>query len=293
MDIIFSFGEHFYEQTDSSVLINFLLTFLSAFLGLLSALYLSKRDERKLKKNRILYLNTLLENLIRSSTAQIEKLEEFIHRVNDRPQDHHKISWFASHDIKRYLKFDSQELFDAYIQQEKFDKQKIKSFNEINAYIDLIDQLIDQVKEISHTYTQSTFKRQLEIKSKIERVSDEIAVVAERIKIDNLEDYRDKDVYYHLNESLNTFHRLIRETASIDRFLFEFIDPLRKAIMTSNFHHHYNLDPTLLESKSAFILYNDLKVDSDQAGIEIAEIVTKLRETIDKLRKTYKTVPNN
>lgn len=285
MDIIFKFGEHFYTNEGSSIWIDFLLTFTGAFLGFLFALFISNSGARKLKTNRLFYLTTLLEKVVKSSKAQIENLNNFVTKVRQSPQNHHKISWHVSHDVKRYLKFDSQELFDAYIQSKHNDQEKIKSFNEINAYIDFIDQLFDQVKEISSTYTQSIYRRQLQIKEKIERVSDEIAIVAERIKIDDPANYRNNAVYVHLNNALTKFHQLLDNYASIDRLLFEFLDPMRYEIFNHNYHHHYNLDSTLLECKSAFVIYNDLKIDSDQAAIEISEITKKLTETIEKLTK--------
>lgn len=295
MDIIFKFGEHFYESNNPTIFFQFLITIIGAFFGFLGALWVSNINDRKIKKERIKYLKSLLQGILKTTEKQIENINSFILELDNNPYEINKLIWQATNDLKRYLRFDSQELFSSFInydntfissifRNQNHESKRIEDFNNINAVIDFIDLAFDTIKSDQDIYVKSTYNRQLFIKESIQKISNELSIVVESIAKNNPNDYRERDDWILLDSFLGIYQRLIENHASIQTFLNEFVDPLRHAIINNNLHRSKNIDSLLFNCLNAFIVNNDIKVDSEGLSTDLKGILEKISPEFDKLK---------
>ncbi len=123
MDIIFKFGEHYYETGDSSFWIQFILTVLGAFLGFGSALffyYKKLRSEKKeelqrqktISQNKLKYHKLLIENLIKTTNNQIRSINEYIKEQEKDLLNVIHPKQVATNDFKRLVNINN-EIFES------------------------------------------------------------------------------------------------------------------------------------------------------------------------------------
>ena len=280
MDLIFKFGQHYYENEDSSFWFQLAIIFIGAFLGFLSALWVSNISERKLKKEKIEYLKVIMSSILSSTRKQLVHFEEFIVELKANPYKLNQVVWLATNDVGRYLKFDIQVLFSSFLKVNK-SVNAIKDFNKINAYIDHFDQgfkLIDQDYEM---YKISTHKRQIFIKESIEKISNELAMVLEKISTDDPANYTVRPDWIFLDQQIRNYHTYIANRDSIDDILNNYVNPLRHGIINNNYHRVLNVNNILLYALNAYVAYNDIKVNAEG-------LAEDLEKAIDRLKKSHK-----
>lgn len=287
MDLIFKFGEHYYEGGDSSFWLQLTITFIGAFLGFLSALWVSNKNARKLKLEKIEYLKVILDSILKSTKKQLSHFEEFITELKANPYHLNQAILLATNDVHRYLKFDTQVLFSYFLNISK-SNSAIEDFNKINAYIDHFDLAFKLINTDVERYKNSTYKRQIFIKESIEKISNELANVLDGVSIDAPTNYRQRPDWIFLNQQILNYHSFIANGDSIDDILSNYVNPLRQGIINNNYHHNLELNNILVSALNAYVAYNDIKVESEGLADDLEKIISKLEDTYNKLEETLK-----
>jgi phosphopantetheine adenylyltransferase len=286
MDIDVYFGTLFnFSSKAPGLLLDFFFTFLGAFLGFLSAIVVQRYFDKKSQKSRLEYLREILLSIIETSRNQTLQLTETIEAIDNDPYNFHRINRFASLDIDRYLKFDSHELYQAYLGDSKNSQEQRRNFKRLNNFIDHLYESFNEIKVIADNYRKYTYERQYQIKDLVEEVSNQCASVIERIRLIEGENYRENIVFIFFNNSLGIFHDAINAGQNLEFVLDNFIDPLRIEIINRNYHliPELQLIPLLENCKKAMLLKNDLRVDSDQTRLDFLEFNNGITETLDRL----------
>jgi len=96
MDIVFRFGEHYYEAAESGSVLSIFLTFLGAFLGFLSALWVDRKvkkrgDKKKAKENlqskfnQLRYFWYTIESALELIPKQTKQYVNFSNHLKKKP----------------------------------------------------------------------------------------------------------------------------------------------------------------------------------------------------------------
>jgi hypothetical protein len=182
MDIIFKFGEHYYNSDDNSFWIQFGLTILGGFLGFGFALYIYyisiKREKKEqdnnltiANKNKLKYHKLLIENLIKSTENQINSINKY--KINQEKDLLNAIPprLVITNDFKRLI-FLNKDVFDSFNHINKNNNNWIEYLKKIHTTTDYIEGVYGEMYRITTNHLKNNYKKNSEVKQNIELISD-------------------------------------------------------------------------------------------------------------------------
>ena len=217
MDIIFKFGEHYYEAGDSSFLIQFILTVLGAFLGFGSALIFyykkqksDKEEEIKRQKtisqNKLKYHKLLIENLIKTTNNQIKSINEYIKEQKKDLLNVIPPKQVATNDFKRLVNINN-EIFESLNTLNKDNTDWLEDLKKLHITTDYIEGVFSEIFRMTTNHLKDCYAKASDIKQKIELIPDRLSSFAFYLRKQLEEKRWDNDLYVFVDAAIKQIGR--------------------------------------------------------------------------------------
>jgi len=308
MDIILKFGEHYYETCESSFWVQFILTFIGAFLGFGSALYFyyksfkkeKKQEKNKLNnenKNRIKYHNLLTENLINNTESQIESLQNFKKEQEKDLLNINVPKRVSTNDFQRLI-FINKEIFDSfnYINRQDQDNDWIEVLKTLHKYVDFIEGTFKRIEQLNENYMKNYMSNAIEIKQIIEMIPNKLTSITFYLEKEYGEKKWESKLYAFADSEIKKFSNLVERNANFNDFNNEYLYPMLNSILR-NFENESIFEEIIFLAKNARVKINDLKtivqdtIDTcDSIQNSLINALKKVKESNGKLIK-HETKP--
>lgn len=299
MDIIFIFGENYYETGESSFWLQFILTVLGAFLGFGSALffyYKKMRSEKKeeltrqkiISQNKLKYHRLLIENLIKTTNNQIKSINEY---VTEQKKDLLNIippKQIATNDFKRLVNINN-EIFESLNTLNKDNTDWLEDLKKLHVTTDYIESVFSEIFRITTNHLKECYKKASDIKQKIELISDRLSSFAFYLRKQLEEKRWENDLYVFVNDAIKQYRVQIEAKADFHKINKDYLEPLLKRIV-DNYQTEPFFEEIMFLSKNARVKMNDIETDVDnmisemnQVKIELEKSVKRIEESIEKI----------
>lgn len=301
MDIIFKFGEHYYES-ESSIWLSFLLTLLGSFLGFMTALYFDRKARRRTKEkeqqkqetdyaDRLNYLKILLKEVVKDVEQQDKVNEEFWKSIENDPYELQYLKVLSSNDTKRILNLNLQNTFLAFRHFFEKDENWLDDLRKMNSSVDFIDSYFPEIDRIFKSYQKGIYEFSLQYKSYVDNLPDFMARELTQIKRD-IQNYKEDPRFIFLNDSVLKYHELIEQKKRLKAFDTEFLEPL---LMTTlkNFSDQPFAEPVMDMCKKARVKLNDIKVDAIGTAEEFKGLPSQLESSVNFLKSLIEKIEKN
>lgn len=132
-----------------------------AVLGILGAIVLWLYQNSKYRKDKLIYVASLLESTIAYAKTIAAYCGTLADKLNAEPTKFNELQIEANYDLKRLSdKLDQEAFYHSYLKMYKREKATYLSFKEIYSEIDFIDHTIDQIKDfLEKEYISITDKK--------------------------------------------------------------------------------------------------------------------------------------
>lgn len=132
-----------------------------AVLGILGAIALWLYQNSKYRKDKLIYVASLLESTIAYAKTIAAYCGTLADKLNAEPTKFNELQIEANYDLKRLAdKLDQEAFYHSYLKTYKREKATYSSFKEIYSEIDFIDHSIDQIKDfLEKEYISITDKK--------------------------------------------------------------------------------------------------------------------------------------
>ena len=156
LDIIFRFGEHYYQNEDEgNFWLTLFFTFLSAFLGFLFALWVDRLSNKKANKvkekeelhqlyNQLRYFRDCLNAVLTYVPNQVGKFETFAQNLRDNPHEIVIPEIGATYDLLRLKEVDTRDNREAFFKFFNQTEDNLKMYRNSIAYADYLHRTFTQ-----------------------------------------------------------------------------------------------------------------------------------------------------
>jgi hypothetical protein len=293
MDIIFKYGEHFYDSGDNSIWIQFGLTVLGAFLGFGFALLIyyknikrekiEQEEKQQIESQNILKYNRLLvDNLLKNTNRQIESLANF--KV-DQEKDLLNIivpKQIVTNDFQRLILI-NKDIFDSFNYLNDQDSDWIEELKQLHTNIDFIEGVLKEIYRITTNHLEICYKNSSDIKQKIELIPDKLSSYAFFLQKQLGEDRWKNDLYLFVDFAIKKYRELIEKKADSNLFNSDYLEPLIETIMTDHKGDEF-LEEIIFLAKNSRVKMDDIKVDIINLIETFDEITKDLNKSKEKVK---------
>jgi hypothetical protein len=158
-----------------SLYADLLIGSLGAFLGIVGAYYLYRLSLKQVRKDRLTYITSLIENVIRSSRNQSDNCKTHREKILQEPLAIHYLQLLANSDTKRLAdKVDQEGVYHAYLWKYGRPESSYKRFKELYGVIDYIDYLIDDLLKTNERILHNTWERKKEYQQRFKNITETI-----------------------------------------------------------------------------------------------------------------------
>jgi len=271
-------------------IINNLGTFITAFLGFLSALFVAnwqlKRGEKRKRLQDIEYLNLLMKNACIAWDIQRINFIEFIENIKTLPfEQHYCTKYLYVDDIKRVKEYSCQNLYHAY--RHFYKKSTAEEYNEIYRSIDSIFDNTFSTMELIREFDIYSIKE----RNKADSLRKELFTLlwnASRTPFHSSSSPEILEYHKKLSETfINNFQPEMQSDNSIfyEKILTPFLDirPIGIVNLPPNYEKLNNLISIGWETSANLKLTTDHYAGVFEYNVKIGDdAVKKLRAFIDK-----------
>lgn len=234
MDIIFKFGEHYYENPENSFWIQLLISAIGAFLGFAFALlgyyYKTKKDKRKERnklldesKNKIKYYLILIENIINIIEQQELRITQFIEFQRKDKLELATLKRTASNDFKRIHTIDSRGIFESLELFSANEPNWIDEYKNLNSYLDYLEFASIDIYNIYDANYNEYFNEIKRISSLVENIPNRLSTIGFNL---SKEMNNKSDEYLFVDKFLNLYMKLVDSDSKISNLNSKFIIPM-------------------------------------------------------------------
>jgi hypothetical protein len=137
-----------------------LIAFIGAILGVGGAYGIYIYSIRQYRRDRLKYVVSLIENVIRSAREQADFCNKHKDIILENPFANHELKLLADRDTKRLAdKLDQEGVFHAYLWKYKRTEQTYKDFKNLYGVIDFLDYLVDDLMTVNVKMMNNTWER--------------------------------------------------------------------------------------------------------------------------------------
>lgn len=302
MNINFNFGEHYFQNADSSFWIEVLISFIGAFLGFLFALlidrFVENRQKKKIKiakKNndieRLKYLLLLLKSTVKTTKTHIDSFKELSENVKQNPLESFFATKIASNDLKRLQNLDSIELFDSFNSIFSEHKNSSEVYKSIFGAVDFLEEKMEDAFKQNENHRTFQHKDELFVKESIDDVYIKIGLRTKnyrKIYKDNADKIPE---YIYLSKFEEIYSRFSESLADFDGIEKDYFKPLHDT-MLDNIDDINFADSLFVTVKKALnrlinVRFNSEEFSRDMANLDqdTIERIQYLEEHIEKIEK--------
>lgn len=299
MDIILTFGEHYYDTGDSSIWIQFALTILGAFLGFAFALFLyhksikrEKTEEEKKQqlesRNKLQYHKLLIDNLIKTTQNQIESIDKYKVEQGKDLLNVIPPKQIVTNDFKR-LVFINKEIFESFNNVNKNKIDWIEDLKKLHITIDYIEGVFSEISRMTTYHLKDSYIKSSDIKQNIELISDRLSSFAFYLRKQLGENRWENNLYVFVDTSIKQYRMLVNEKADFNKINNNYLDPMLNSIL-ENFQEEPFFEEIMFLAKKSRVKMNDIKTDvrlmieeMELVKMELERSLIKVEESIQKL----------
>ena len=289
MDIIFKFGQQFYESSENSILNQFALSIFGAFLGFGSALFIyykKIRSDRKTQKriqqietaNKLKYHKLLIDNIVKNTKNQVVLLNKY---KIDQEKDLLIIlppMQIATNEFERLI-YINKDIFDSLNYINKHCDNWIEDFKRLNTTIDFIEGTLKEIHRISSNHLEISYRNALEIKQKIELIPDKLTSFAFKLQNDLGEKRWQNGLYLFVDAAIKEYLQLVEEKADLNKLNNVYLDPMMRNILEF-YKNELFFEEIIFLCKCARVKMNDIKTDMKNTINVFVNINAELERTI-------------
>ena len=301
MDIIFKFGEHYYEAGDSSFLIQFILTVLGAFLGFGSALIFyykkqksDKEEEIKRQKtisqNKLKYHKLLIENLIKTTNNQIKSINEYIKEQKKDLLNVIPPKQVATNDFKRLVNINN-EIFESLNTLNKDNTDWLEDLKKLHITTDYIEGVFSEIFRMTTNHLKDCYAKASDIKQKIELIPDRLSSFAFYLRKQLEEKRWDNDLYVFVDAAIKQYRVQIEAKADFNKINRDYLDPLLKTIV-DNYQTEPFFEEVLFLAKNARVKMNDIEIDVENMISEMQQVKIELEKSVKRIEESIEKINN-
>jgi len=302
MDIIFKFGEHYYDARESGTFISVILTFLGAFLGLLGALWIDRRvkrreknkidKENKLSKfNQLRYFRDTIESALNLIPKQTKQYVKFSKNLKSNPLEIIIPEISPTFDLLRLRNVDTRENQEAFFEFFEKNNENIKLYRNSISYADYLYRVFNSSETNITRAIDFKYKDQQVVRDCMEEAS---VLLGLRIKTLEEEGKQTEDEYLFLTDISDKYGVLIAGFLIFKDVKDNFVNPLFAESLTKIKDKETAMKVFVLCRKAnaringieanALHVANDFEKFENQTSKSI-EHLTKIREGIDEITK--------
>lgn len=294
MDIIYKFGEHYYDSVDSSIWIQFGLTVIGAFLGFGTALYFYyeslKREKKQQEakqltenKNKLSYHKLLIENLVKNTERQIKSLKEF--KLDQEKNLLNVIApkQVATNDFQRLILI-NKDIFDSFNYFNKQDDNWIEELKKLHTNIDFVEGTFKEIYRITTNHLEICRRNTSDIKQKIELIPDRLLSYSFHLQKELGEKRWQNDLYIFVDAGIKKYGELVKKKADFNVFNAEYLDPMLNSII-QNYKEESFFEEIIFLAKNARVKMNDIKTDVINTILTFKEIQNSLESFLIKINE--------
>ncbi|UYQ93810.1 hypothetical protein MKQ68_01710 [Chitinophaga horti] len=137
-----------------------LISIVGAFIGFYFAYIIYKLSIKHLRADRLKYVASLLESIIRTTVQQGHSCKQHAEKIATNPFGYNFLPLVASSDTKRLAeRVDQEGVYHAYLDKYKRKASTYKEFKNLYGYIDYIDQLLEDLIRTNEKILNATWER--------------------------------------------------------------------------------------------------------------------------------------
>lgn len=290
LDIIFKFGEHYYEKGESSfwqqlivTIIGFGFTLGLYYLKIRSDRHKDKNAHKKKLNNLLVYYRKLLQTIINNFNKQLEIIEDYIVEQEAKLTELVLLKKVASNDFERLRNIDHEGIFEAWTYRFN-DKESIKTYNKVNSSLDFLDGTKGEIHRLFFRNSDKCDAILEEVKKMIQLLADKVHTESFIIRLDEGEERWNNEYFVFLNDSVMKYHELISSYATFEQISNEFITPVINTYL-ENFVEKKNANEIILLCKNTRVRLNDVKYAMTHIIPEYKGIIEGSKKHIEKIEQ--------
>jgi hypothetical protein len=278
MDIIFKFGEHFYEQGDSSIVLPLVLTILGGVLGFGTSLYFFRKDIQKAKKEEeekehkenqawLKYFNHVLKSAISTFNSQMNLVDNFIENQEKDFTQLQPLMKVPRNDFNRVHDIYGKDLFHAYGYISK-NEEWIKDYHNLQASFDFIEGALSDIDRMHKRNVDHAYKLLLKVKDHVDQLADELASLLTKLEGELGKEKKSDPMFQGANSLLGVYRKLVEQGAPMAMLNEEFLVPIIK------FFEPYRASP----------IAEKFMILSKQARMKIYDAEEEMKNTVEQFK---------
>jgi hypothetical protein len=290
MTLNFNFGEHFYEASNSALIYDLGITFISAFLGLLAALLVNRlidkintKKEAKIKEKRFLshlkYLSQLLDSILKSYPKQAENYKKLSVAIKEKPLETQLPMLQATYDLSRLKEMDSQELRDAYFHFISGNEKCIENYRKLFANVDYLLMYFDDLMKQNENHRNFTHKDQLFVRDCVEEVALRLGIREKNIQKMNPKNFQKINEYQYLNKFSMIFIEKTKDILDFQVIYESYVKPLHDTILYEISDDNF-ADSIFILLKKAISRLRNIEVNSKEFAKDMETVESRIRNSI-------------
>lgn len=301
MDIIFRFGEHYFDTGYNSVWIQFALTFLGAFLGFGFALLIYYKSVKREKseeetkqrtesRNKLQYHKLLIENLIKTTKNQIESIDKYKVEQEKDLLNVIPLKQVVTNDFKRLI-YINNEIFESF---NNFNENKIdwiEDLKKLHITIDYIDGVFSEIFRMTTNHLKDSYLKASDIKQKIELIPDRLSSFAFYLRKQLGEKRWENDLYVFVDDAIKQYQILIDANADFNKINTDYLDPMLNKIL-ERFQGEPFFEEIMFLAKNSRVKMNDIKIDVKNMIKEMGKVKTELEKSLTKVEESIQKLNN-
>lgn len=268
MDIIYKFGEQYYQESENSFLLQILMSFIGAFFGFGFALILYYFQNKKVKnkqslertqvhKDQLEYFKILLSGSLTFVEKQLDLLKEYISEQEELlDQKIYKES--ANNDINRLMSLDLHSIFLAYREIFGANKSWIKEYSGFYHSLDFVDGKLLEVRRIYKNNLDQGWDDILNVKALVDQLPNQLSKYALRISNNLGEERWKNDAYIFLDSQIIKYREIVSKGADLETIGKDYLKPMIKEILDNHDKEEF-AEEIMTTCKNARVKMNDIK----------------------------------
>jgi len=300
MHLNFNFGEYFFEASNSALIYDLGITFISAFLGLLAALLVNRQiDKRNLKKevkikeqrflSHLKYLSQLLDSILKNYPKQAENYKKLSVAVKEKPLENQLPILQATYDLSRLKEMDSKELRDAYFHFFSGDEESIENYRKLFANTDFLLMYFDDLMKQNENHRNFTHKDQLFVRDCIEEAALRLGIREKNIQKMNPNNYQEINEFQYLNKFSIIFVEKTKNILDFQVIYESYIKPLHDSILYEISDDNF-ADTIFILLKKAISRLRNIEINSKEFAKDMETVESKIGNSIEFLTKINDTL---
>ncbi|GEM_PF-2567656 len=256
-----------------------LIAFLGAVLGLGAAYWVYILSIRQVRRDRLKYVVSLIEQIVPSVKRQAGYCEDYAELLIQKPFTGDHLPLEANRDPKRLAdKVDQEGVFHAYLWKYLRTKETYKEFQQIYKYIDYIDYLVDDLIKTNERIIMFTWERKKQYQIGFKKAYESIQSLSFVPELQQ----NQPDLVNYAGSLLERFATNQPQGENIEHSFNTVVEPLREYIV-KNGKQHPKITELLFELQDLSNQFNGIELSGKHNAADYKDFAEKLQQASENL----------